>query len=83
MKLRMMVGLAALALVGTSTGLRADLAPPRPKPLTKGDLEIRVDNKVKGAKLIVPKKFLKKDQRGAWLSVPTIAVGACLALALV
>lgn len=83
MHLRIVLGLATVLLLGAMSELQADLGPPRPKPLPKGDLVIRVDNKVKEAQLIVPKKFLQKDKRGAWLSVPTVAVGACLALAFV
>jgi hypothetical protein len=74
--------LGALLLLGTSSA-RADLAPPRPKPLKEGKFAVEVNNRITKAQLIIPRKFLARDRRGAGLSLPTAAVGLCLTLAFV
>jgi hypothetical protein len=74
--------LGALLLVGTFQ-TRADLAPPRPKPLRQGKFAVEINNRITKAQLIIPRKFLAEDRRGAGLSLPTIAVGLCLTLAFV
>lgn len=76
-----LMGMLSLGLVSSTRANRAPVQPPVKK--TKG-LVVEIKPNLKKAQLIVPKKFLKKDDaRGAWLTTPTIATALCLSLAFV